>query len=48
MRLILQGFLPHLKEQLPVGGVAVYSQMANKQGSPIQSIEPYIRVNRNW
>ena len=46
MRLILQGFLLHWKDQLPVGGVSVYSQMVKKQVSAIQPIELY--VTREW
>ena len=48
MRLILLDSLLHWKEQLPVGGVAVYSQMVKKQGSPIQPIEYYVRLTRKW
>ena len=38
MRLILLGFLPN---QLPVGGVSVYSQMVKKQLSAIQPIKVF-------
>ena len=48
MRLILLGFLLHWKDQLPVGGVLVYSQMVKKQVLAIQPIEPYVRVKREW
>ena len=43
MRLVLLGSLLHCKDQLPVGGVPVYSQMVKKQVSAIQSIERYVR-----
>ena len=45
MRLILLGSL-HWKDQLPVGGVPVYSQMVKKQGSPIQPTEHCVRLTR--
>ena len=45
MRLILQGSLLHWKDQLPVGGVPVYSQLVKKQGSPI---EHCVRLTREW
>ena len=48
MKLILLGSLFHWKDQLPVGGVLVYSQMVKKQGSPIQPIEHYVRLTREW
>ena len=48
MRLILLGSLLHWKDQLPVGGVPVYSQMVKKQGSPVQPIERYVRLTRVW
>ena len=35
MRLILLGFLLHWKDQLPVGGVPVHSQMVKKQVSKL-------------
>ena len=41
MRLILLGFLCRLRDQLPVGGVSVYSQMVKKHVSAIQSIEHF-------
>ena len=44
MSLILLGFLLHWKDQLPVGGVSVYSQMVKKQDSAIQPIERYVRL----
>ena len=44
MRLILLGFLLHWKNQLPVGGMPVYSQMVKKQVSAIQPIEHYVRL----
>ena len=46
MRLILLGFLLHWKDQLPVGGMPVYSQMVKKQVSAIQPIERYVRLTR--
>ena len=46
MRLILLGFLLHRKNQLPVGGVSVYSQMVKKQVSSIQPIGRYVRLTR--
>ena len=46
MRLILLGSLLHWKDQLPVGGVSVYSQMVKKQGSPIQPMEYCVRLTR--
>ena len=46
MRLILLGFLLHGKDQLPVGGVPVYSQMVEKQVPAIQPIERYVRLTR--
>ena len=46
MRLILLGFLLHLKDQLPVGGMPIYSQMVKKQVSAIQPIERYVRLTR--
>ena len=48
MRLILLGSVLHWKDQLPVGGVPVYSRMVKKQGSPIQQIEHYVRLTREW
>ena len=48
MRLILLGSLLHWKDQLAVCGVQVYSQMVKKQGSPIQPIEHYVRLTREW
>ena len=48
MRLILLGFLLHQKNQLPVGGVPVFSQMVKKQVSAIQPIERYVRLTREW
>ena len=48
MRLILLGFLFHWKNQLPVGGVPVYSQLVKKQVSAIQPIECYVRLTREW
>ena len=46
MRLILLGSLLYWKDQLPVGGVPVYSQLVKKQGSPIQPIEHHGRLTR--
>ena len=46
MRFILLGFLLHWKNQLPVGGVPVYSQMIKKQVSAIHPIEGYVRLTR--
>ena len=46
MRLILLRFLLHWKDQLPVGGVPVYSQMVKKQASAIQLIARYVRLTR--
>ena len=43
MRLILLEVL-YWKDQLPVGGVPVYSQMFKKQISAIQPIERYVRL----
>ena len=48
MRLILLEFLFHWKDQFPVGGGPVYSQMVKKQVSPIQPIECYVRLTREW
>ena len=48
MRLILLGFLLHWKNQLPVGGVPVYSQMVKKHVSAIQPIENCVRLTREW
>ena len=48
MRLILLGFLLHWKDQLPVGGVPVHSQMVKKQVSAIQAIEQYVMLTREW
>ena len=44
MRLILLGFLFYWKDQLPVGGVPVYSQMVRKQITAIQPFEHYVRL----
>ena len=41
MRVILLGFLLHWRDQLPVGGMSVYSQMVKKHVSAIQSIEHF-------
>ena len=46
MRLILLGFLLHLRDQLPVGGVSIYSQMLKKKVSAIQPNEHYVRFTR--
>ena len=48
MRLILQGSLLYWKDELPVGGVPVFSQMVKKQGSSIQPTEQYVRFTREW
>ena len=48
MRLILLGSLLHWKNQLPVGGVPVYSQMVKKQVPAIQLIEHYVGLTREW
>ena len=48
MRLILLGFLLHWKDQLPAGGVLVYSQMVKKQVSAIQPTERCVRLRREW
>ena len=48
MRLILLGCLLHWKDQLPVGGVPVYSQMVKKQVSAIRPIESFVRLTREW
>ena len=48
MRLILLGFLLHGRDQLPVGGGSVYSQMVKKQVSAMQSIEHCVRLKREW
>ena len=50
MRLSLLGFLLFWTDQLPVGGVPVYSQMVKKQVSAIQPIEHYVavRLTREW
>ena len=39
MGLILLEFLLHWRDQLPVGGVPVYSQVVKKQVPAIQPIE---------
>ena len=46
MRLILLGILLHWKDQLPVGGMSVYSEMIKKQVSAIQPIKCYVRLAR--
>ena len=46
MRLILLGSLLHWKDQLPVGGVLVYSQLVKKQGLPSQPIEHYVWLTK--
>ena len=46
MRLILLGFLFHWKDQLPVCGMPVYSEMVKKQVSAIHPIERYVRLTR--
>ena len=48
MRLILLGFLLHWKDQLPVCGMPVYSQMVKKQASAIQPVGHYVRLTREW
>ena len=47
MRLILPGFILHWKNQLPVGGMPVYSQMVKKQISATQPIEHCVRLKKD-
>ena len=46
MRLILLESFLHWKDELPVGGVPVYSQMVKKQASEFQPIECYAMLTR--
>ena len=46
MRLILLGFLLHLRDQLPVDDVLVFSKMVKKKVSAIQPNEHYVRFTR--
>ena len=48
VRLILLGFILHWKDQLPVGGLTVYSQMVKKKVSATRPIECYVRLTREW
>ena len=48
MKPILLGFLHHWKDQLPVGGVPVYSQMVKKQVLATQPIECCVMLTREW
>ena len=44
MRLNFLGYFLQWKDQLPVGGVLIYSQMVKKQVSAIQPMECYVRL----
>ena len=44
MRLILLASLLHWKDQLPVDGMPVNSQMVKRQGSSILPIKHYVRL----
>ena len=47
MRLILLGSLLHWKEQLPVGGVSVYSQMSKSKSQQFSQLSIVLGLHEN-
>ena len=47
VRLILLGFLLHWKNQLPVGGVAVYSQMSRSKSQQFSQLSIVLGLQEN-